>query len=118
MNINDINKKYNWSEWKPFPNPEKLEYINAPIGLGVYQLKNKKTGEYVLFGNGKNIAHRMTSLLPKPLGQGTRKNEEKREYVLNNIHNIEYRTVACTNEIEAKKIEDELRKLHIHLSNR
>ena len=52
----------------------------------------------------------MTNLLPPPLGQGTRKNAEKREYVVKHLDHIEYRTVSCKNPDEAKKLEAELRR--------
>jgi len=115
MNLEDINIKYNWSEWRDFPDPGKQDYIYAPFGYGVYQLKNKQTNDYVMFGRGKNLAYRMTSLLPK--GSGTRNNTEKREYVLVNLKNVLYRTVACKTERETKIIEKELKELNIHIFN-
>ena len=45
-----------WSDWKSFPDPRKGEYINTPLGSGVYQLRNKKTNGYVLFGTSKHLA--------------------------------------------------------------
>lgn len=94
-----------WSDWKSFPDPRKGGYISAPLGSGVYQLRNKKTNRYVLFGTSKHLAHRMTSLLPNPHGAGTRKNEDKQNYVLNNIHDIEYRTISFINNDDAKQFE-------------
>lgn len=98
-----------WSEWQKFPDPRKGEYLSAPFGYGVYQLKNHKTNEFVLFGYGKNCAFRMSSLLPKPYGQGTRKNEVKREYILQNIDDILYRTIAFVSESEAKDYERQVK---------
>jgi len=83
-----------WSNWKPFPDPRKGEYLNAPLGSGVYQLRNKKSNKYVLFGTSEHLASRMTSLLPRPYGAGTRNNTTKQDYVLNNIQDIEYRTIS------------------------
>ena len=111
------NQKYKWTEWNRFPDPRKGEYLFAPFGLGVYQLRNSKTNEFILFGSGKNLAYRMSSLLPKPYGQGTRNNEGKRQYVLNNIKDIEYRTVAFISQEEMKKCEQELKQLKIHKFN-
>ena len=108
--------KFSWSEWKKFPNPKLGEYIYAPFGSGVYQLKNLQTGELVLFGKGKNVAYRMTSLLPLPYGAGTRKNMEKRRYVSAHINHIVYRTLAINIE-EAYLIEQTLKKLKIHIFN-
>jgi hypothetical protein len=51
----------------------------------------------------------MSSLLPAPLGCGTRKNLAKRQYVLANISRIQYRCVACKSGTDAKALEYELR---------
>lgn len=115
--MEDIVEKYNWSEWKPFPDPRNGEYLFAPYGYGVYQLRNIKTSEFVLFGCGNNLAFRMSSLLPKPLGQGTRKNEEKRIYVLNHLSHIEYRTVAFFKREHMIKCEYILKQGDNHLFN-
>lgn len=98
----------NWSEWQPFPAAETNQFLDAPAGPGLYELRNKRTNEYVLVGKSIEVAHRMRSLLPPPYGRGTRNNESKRQYVLDNIGDIEYRTLACTTEDEAKAIEKQL----------
>ena len=59
----------------------------------------------VLFGESKNVAHRMSSLLPRPLGTPERNNEQKKQYVLDNLDNIEYRAKACGSKDEAKNEE-------------
>ena len=63
----------------------------------------------VLFGRSKNVAYRMTSLLPGRLGAGKRNNKEKQNYVFEHLDHIEYRTIACSDEDEAKRIERELK---------
>jgi hypothetical protein len=93
----------NWSEWRPFPNPEKKGYLYAPYGCGVYQLRNAKTGEYILFGQSTHVANRMSSLLLS--GIGTRNNEGKRNYVTQNIQDIEYRTIPFDTAEEARSFE-------------
>ncbi len=42
--MEEFEKLYNtgWSNWKSFPDPRKGEYLYAPLGSGVYQLRNKK----------------------------------------------------------------------------
>lgn len=112
-----IEQKYNWSEWRIFPDPREGEYLVAPFGFGVYQLKNSKINDFTIFGRSKNLAYRMSSLLPTHLGASGRNNEEKKKYVLSNIENIEYRTVAFTSEKEMKDCERELRQLNIHKFN-
>jgi hypothetical protein len=81
----------------------------APIGPGCYELRRSDVPEKALFGRSKNVAYRMTSLLPPPWGAGRRSNSKKRDYVLRYLDRIEYRTLACTGEEEATLREDELR---------
>jgi hypothetical protein len=64
----------------------------------------------VLFGSGAYLAYRMSSLLPKPHGCGTRDNAEKRQYVFDNVAAIEYRTRACGSRKEATECERDLNK--------
>lgn len=106
--MDDFATLYNtgWSEWLQFPNPEKKEYLYAPFGPGVYQLRNRKTGQYVLYGESKNVAFRMSSLLPYPHGAGTRNKSAKRNYVWDNIDYIEYRTIALDSKEMAEDFED------------
>lgn len=86
-------KDLNWTEWWQFPDPAKGEFLYAPFGAGVYQLRHKSSPKYILFGSSKNVAHRMTSLLP---GYGSnRNNNKKQEHVKKHITDIEYRTIAC-----------------------
>ena len=117
--MEELKEKYTreWNEWKKFPDPRKGEYLYAPFGCGVYQLKNTRTCEFVLFGKSKYVAKRMTSLLPSPLGVGTRNNEAKRDYVLENIEDIVYRTIAFDNDEYAKDFEDYIKSLRIHIFN-
>jgi len=110
-------EKYNWTEWWRFPDPRKGDVLVAPFGMGLYQLKNDKTGEYILFGVSNNCAYRMTSLLPNPLGQGTRNNEFKRQYVLENITHIKYRTISFIDYEEMKFVESKIKKMKIHKFN-
>lgn len=117
--MEEFEKLYNigWSNWKSFPDPRKGEYLYAPLGSGVYQLRNKKINKYVLFGTGKHVAYRMTSLLPEPFGAGTRKNFNKRNYVLNNIQDIEYRTMSFIDNSDAKRFESYIKFAEKYLFN-
>ena len=108
---------YNWSEWHTFPDPRKGEVLTAPFGCGLYQLKNKHTEEFILFGISSNCAYRMTSLLPSPLGRGTRNNASKREYILDNLSSIFYRTISFLDKDDMKQTEKEIKKLNIHKYN-
>jgi len=103
--------------FKSFPDPRKGDYLIAPLGSGVYQLRNRKNNKYVLFGTGKHLAHRMTSLLPKPFGAGTRNNEDKRRYILNNLQDIEYRTISFIESNDAKRFESYIKSVEQYLFN-
>lgn len=94
-----------WTKWAPFPDPRKKEFLVAPLGPGVYELRLKGTGKLVLLGIGKSCALRMSSLLPAPLGQGMRRNFKKRAFVLKNLSRVEYRTCACATITEARLLE-------------
>lgn len=111
-----VDKQLNWSEWRKFPDPRNGDYLYAPFGSGVYQLKNTKTGEFVLFGKSKHLAKRMTSLLPPPYGAGTRNNENKRVYVLKHLNDIVYRTIALDDN-GSHELERYLKGLNIHIFN-
>ncbi|MCR6644748.1 MAG: hypothetical protein NVV62_09635 [Terricaulis sp.] len=67
----------------------------APIGPGCYELRRADTGELVLFGIGRAVAFRMSSLMPSEFGAGRRNNTAKRDYVLKYLAQMEYRTLAC-----------------------
>lgn len=69
----------------------------------------------ILYGRGNNCASRMSSLLPAPLGCGGRNNAKKRDYLLHNIQQIDYRTIACHSEPETKNIERQISTEHVYL---
>ena len=99
-----------WSTWQQFPDPKAEGYLKAPFGPGVYELRDRSTGDLILVGKSKWVAFRMTSLLPASHGgAGTRNNSEKREYVAKHLADIEYRTRACRTDAEAKTLEGQLR---------
>ena len=57
----------------------------------------------------------MTSLLPKPFGAGTRNNEDKRIYILNNLHDIEYRTISFIENDDAKRFENYVKSVEQYI---
>jgi hypothetical protein len=107
----------NWTDWKPLPKPDNAREIKAPMGSGVYQVRDADTGKYILFGIGVELQKRMKSLYPAPYGVGTRNNEHKRLYILQNYKHLEYRTMSTLDRATAKKIEDELKSQNNHLFN-
>ena len=97
----------NWSEWRLFPDPRQHGILEAPIGPGCYELRIGT--QKLLYGEGNNVAARMSSLLPAGLGSGNRKNKAKQNDVFSNLGKVEYRTLACDTKKEAKAEEMKLR---------
>ncbi len=117
--MNDIKdmEDLKWSSWIPVPSPETCKEIKGPEAAGVYQIRNRKTNEFILFGESIKCRKRMKSFFPKPYGVGTRNNEDKRIYVLNNWQNLDYRTMQATSKQEAVAIDRFLKSLNIHKFN-
>jgi len=111
------NTKLNWSNWKKTPRPENCRQITGPEGPGVYQIRHKSTKQKVQFGIGIQCRKRMESLFPRPYGVGTRNNEGKRNYILINCKDLEYRTLATIDREGAKLIEDNIKVKNDHLFN-
>jgi hypothetical protein len=101
-----VDRLSGWSKWRKFPDPRDKGVLIAPFGPGCYELRNGD--QLVLYGMGGNVAYRMSSLLPEGLGCGTRNNNQKREYVLSHLEEIEYRTLASATKVEAKVCEQEM----------
>ncbi|HMQ02602.1 MAG TPA: BrnA antitoxin family protein [Pyrinomonadaceae bacterium] len=110
-------EKAEWSQWRAIPSPEECRKINAPKGAGVYQIRNRKTDELVLFGHSETCQGRMKSLFPKPYGTGYRTNTKKRDYVLKHWRDLQYRTIETPTVHEARQIEKELKSKKNHLFN-
>ena len=43
-------KMNSWTKWERFPDPREKEFLVAPLGPGVYELRLKRTGRFVLLG--------------------------------------------------------------------
>lgn len=99
------------------PKPENCRNIVGPAESGVYQIRNKESNYLILFGIRKKCRNRMKSLYPSPFGTGTRNNECKRKYVLDNWRKLEYRTMKTESREEAKRIEDSLKADKNHVFN-
>ena len=105
-----------WSAWQQFPDFKAEGYPEASVGPGVYELRNRSTGERVLVGKSVTLARRMKSLLPKSHGgTGTRNNWRKREYVAEHQADIEYRTHDCATDAEAKRLERRMLNAHTYI---
>jgi hypothetical protein len=97
-----------WTDWKLFPYSDKGGCLTAPLGPGAYDLRLASTGEPILCGISRFTAVRMSSLLPRPRGTGTRKNAKKRQFVEQHLADIEHRTIAFATKQEARECEKQL----------
>lgn len=108
----------NWTKWRRMSAPEDWkDNIIAPETCGVYQIRNRKTSQFIQFGESKTCRKRMKSFFPKPYGIGTRNNSAKREYVLANWKDLDYRTRQTDTKAEAKSIDTLLKSKNNHLFN-
>lgn len=106
-----------WSDWSQMPIPTAIRKIEVPRSSGVYQLRNRATGELILFGISVNLRRRMKSLMPKPYGTGKRRNEMKRTYVLENHSDLEFRIQETSSRVAAVEIEHLLKVQKNHRFN-
>ena len=127
--LKDKIEKYDWTEWNSFPNPSDYDGINLrhifrkillkPYSTGVYQIRDNKTGEKILFGKTtkRTLELRMGSLLPLDDGGiSGRNNKDKKNHISKNIENMEFRVLYLP-ENDATKIEREIKLLKNHKYN-
>lgn len=76
-----------WTTWKCFPDDYHGEYIQAPLGAGLYQVCRASTRETIAFGCTRNVVDSLSDFL-KPRGlsrwlsfrRGLRPDDGKFEY--------------------------------------
>ena len=90
----------NWTSWKTFPSAARGESVEAPIGPGIYEVRNMATGDLVAFDAAANVARALSALRKKP-SRGWAKLFGGRR---NSAHgsDLEYRTCAASSVNEAK----------------
>jgi hypothetical protein len=88
-----------WTEWKSYPDAYHGEYIQAPIGPGVYEVCDASTREQLAFGCTQNVAEALCGLL-KPGKLGRRGFFRRRARYASG--ELEYRTWPTASLSEAK----------------
>jgi len=102
----------------PIPLPHDFKRsIAGPEEAGVYQVRDRRTGELILFGISGTVKKRLKSLMPAPYGSGTRKNGGKRAYVLAHYADLDYRTLATPTRADAADVERQLKDDRNHRFN-
>ena len=90
-----------WSNWKRFPDVKGGDYIEAPAGPGVYEVRHTLTGRVMAFGHAGNVANTIADLkfdgevgpLAKFFG---------RQPLVSRLADLEYRTCAAASRADAK----------------
>ena len=89
-----------WTEWKSYPDAYHGEYIQAPIGPGLYEVCHASSREQVAFGYTQNVAEALSSLL-KP-GKVQRRSFFWRRRTRYANGELEYRTWQTATLADAK----------------
>jgi hypothetical protein len=90
----------NWTSWKNFPNAERGEHVEAPIGPGIYEVRNMSTGDLAAFDASANVAHALSALLRPPSRPWAKLFGGNRGAWQGN--DLEYRTCAASSVSEAR----------------
>jgi hypothetical protein len=91
----------NWSGWKKFPNAERGEHVEAPIGPGIYEVRNMSTGDVAAFDVSGNVAQALAAVLRKRPSRPWAKLFGGNRAAWRDNH-LEYRTCAASSMREAK----------------
>jgi hypothetical protein len=83
-----------WSGWKRFPDAEIGEFVEAPVGPGVYEVRHTMTGRVVAFGHAANVADTIADL---KLNGGVSSFAKffGRQPLVSRIADLEFRTCAA-----------------------
>jgi hypothetical protein len=90
----------NWTSWKSFPSAERGEHVEAPIGPGLYEVRDISTGDLTAFDAAANVAQALSALRKPPSRTWAKLfGGERRSF---NSPSLEYRTCAASSMNEAK----------------
>ena len=95
----------NWTSWKRFPDPQRGESIEAPIGPGVYEVRDMASGDVVAFDHSDSVVRALATLRkpsPRTWLFGRRRRQIPGE--------LEYRTCAAASPSDAKVMVEQLRR--------
>ena len=87
-----------WAEWKRFPKAERGEHIEAPIGPGIYEVREASTGALFAFGAADSVAQALAGLADP----GRARSSHGFARRIGEQLNLEYRTCATSTKAEAK----------------
>jgi hypothetical protein len=99
-----------WTGWKSFPDDFYGEYIQAPIGPGLYEVCRASTREPVAFGCSRNVADSLRDAL-KPRGLRCWLSFRRKRSL--DAGELEYRTWATSTLGDAKTVISLIRERHM-----
>jgi hypothetical protein len=76
-------------------------HVEAPIGPGVYEVRHTMTGRVVAFGPAGNVAQALSELKVNG-GVGTFARLFRKQPLVSQVSDLEYRTCAAASRAEAK----------------
>jgi hypothetical protein len=90
-----------WSSWKSFPDVESGDNVEAPMGPGVYEVRDTLTDRAIAFGHASNVANALSDL--KLDGDvSTFARLFRKQPLVSRVSGLEYRTCAAATRAEAK----------------
>jgi hypothetical protein len=90
-----------WSSWKRFPDVQKGDNVEAPMGPGVYEVRHTLTGRVMAFGHAAQVANALSEL-KFDNGASTFARLFSRKPAASRVTDLEYRTCAAASRAEAK----------------
>src|SRR3954451_16684251 len=90
-----------WTGWKRFTDAQGAEFVDAPAGPGVYEVRHTLTGRVVAFGHARNVSAALDELRRNG-GVGTFARLFRRQLPASRVSDLEYRVCAASTRSEAK----------------
>jgi hypothetical protein len=89
-----------WSSWQRFPDGQRRESLQAPIGPGVYEVRHALSGRLVAFGASGMVANALSAVMPERYSLWHALRGRPRPAYRS--QDLEYRTCATATKREAK----------------
>lgn len=97
-----------WTTWKLFPLAAHGEHIQAPIGPGLYEVREVGSGELIAFGHTANVAQALAGLAPLTAAAPLWKRALGLAPSRSGRRDLEYRTCATRNRSEARLMAEQM----------
>jgi hypothetical protein len=107
-----------WTSWKRFPDSQRGELMQAPVGPGVYEVRRISNGEVVAFGPSASVARDLAAFRPAASRLPWARPFEREEAAAR-ASEFEYRTCSALSKHEAKEMARHLQgRREIYLKRR